>query len=95
MCAILCTAVYLPQNTQAAAKIKLSKSSVKINVGDSYKLSLKKVGKNNYAGIKWATSAKKIVAIKKTKKNNSIVYLNAKAQGKATIRARLSGRSSM
>ena len=93
VCAMLCTSLFMQKDTQAAGKIKLSKTSISMQTGKTVKLQLKNAGKKNSAKIKWSTSDKKVVALKKNKKNNSIVKLTAKSEGNANVKAKLSGKT--
>lgn len=67
-------------NVQAKAKPKLSVKNKTMYVGETAAITLKNAGK-----VKWKTSKKSVVAIKKRRKNK--VSIKAKRAGKATITA--------
>ncbi len=74
---MLCTSV--PVSTNAAAKVKLNKTSVKLKVGKKIKLKLK----NNKKKVKWSSANKKIATVSKTG------LVKAKKKGKTKIIAKV------
>ncbi len=80
ICMTLMLSVVPVSKVQAAkAKPKLSVKTKTLTVGKIYKLKLKNAGSK----VKWKTSKKSVVSIKKKKGN--MVILQAKKTGKATI----------
>lgn len=76
---ILSVLTFMPmQHVEAKGKVKLSSTKKTLTVGQSYKIKLKNAGK-----VRWSTSNKKIVAIKKKGKNT--VTVSAKKKGTAII----------
>ena len=73
--------VLLPVNTWAA-KIKLSKKTLTLTEGQTAKLKVK----GTKASVKWSTTNKKVAKVKKGK-------VTAVAAGKATIKAKVSGKT--
>ena len=72
-------------NVDAAAKTKLNKKKITVEVGKTKKLKMKNLkGKK----VKWKTSNKKVVKIKKTGKK-TVVKLKGKKAGAATITAKV------
>ena len=72
-------------NVDAAAKTKLNKKKITIKVGKTKKLKIKNLkGKK----VKWKTSNKSVVKIKKTGKK-TVVKLKGKKAGTATITAKV------
>jgi uncharacterized protein (DUF2147 family) len=73
---------------QAAAKTKLSKTSVSIEKGKKYTLKLKNVQKGKKA--KWSTSNKKVATIKA---NGNSVVITGKKAGTAKVTAKVNGKT--
>ncbi|MCR5202693.1 MAG: Ig-like domain-containing protein [Lachnospiraceae bacterium] len=69
----------VPANSEAAKKIKLSKTKLTLKVGKKKTITLKK-GNKKIKNAKWKTSNKKVATVKKGK-------ITAKKAGKATITA--------
>ncbi|MDO4168087.1 MAG: Ig-like domain-containing protein, partial [Eubacteriales bacterium] len=74
---LLCTSI--PVSTNAAAKVKLNKTSVKLKVGKKIKLKLK----NNKKKVKWSSANKKIATVSKAG------LVKAKKKGKTKIIAKV------
>ena len=74
---------------QAAAKIKLNKSSLTLEAGKTAKLKLKNVAKKSASKIKWSSTSKKIASVKAEKKNKATAVVTANKEGKATVKAKL------
>ena len=68
-------------STEAAAKIKLSKTKLTLKKGGTAKLTLKK-GKKKIAGVKWKSSNKKVATV------SSAGKIKAKKAGKSVITAK-------
>ena len=79
--------ILVPFDSQAATKLKLSKTKATMTVGSSLTLTAK-WGKKKASGAKWKTSNKKVVTVSKGK-------LKAKKKGKAKITATYKGKKSV
>lgn len=80
--------VFFSAETQAAEDKKVSIGTEKkiMYVGNSFTLSLKNVNTDESEEIKWKSTNKKVVEIKKTKKNKAVIV--AKKRGTAVIRVK-------
>lgn len=79
--ALLFSGIYVPGQTQAAAKPKLNKKKVTLKVGKTVKLKLKHAKK-----VKWSSNNKKVATVNKKGK------VKAKKAGKAKIVAKYKGK---
>lgn len=77
--------VSVTKNSDAAAKVKISKKSLSINVGESKKLTLKK-GKKKLKFKKWKSSDKSVATVSKTGKVVGV------AAGNAVVSAKYKGK---
>ena len=77
---------FAPEKTEAASKIKISKSSITLNVKDKKTLSLKKGKKKIKKGVKWSSTKKKVIKV--TSKGK----IKALKKGKAKIVAKYKGK---
>lgn len=79
-----------PISAQAAARPSISTKKATINVGQTKTVSVK----NASAAVKWSSSNRKVVKIKKTSgKNKATVQLEAIKPGTATIKAKVNGKT--
>lgn len=72
---------FIPLQAEAAGKVKLNKSKLVLEMGTSYTLKVKNTSK----AVKWSTSDKSIVKVKKGK-------LNPVSVGTAIVTAKVSGK---
>ena len=87
VCFLMIVGIMLVPIDSKAAKLKLSKTKVTMNVGDSASLTAK-LGKKKISKAKWKTSNKKVVTVSKGK-------VKAKSVGKAKITATYKGKKSV
>lgn len=83
--ALLLGVKYVPGSVKAAKKIKLNKSKLTIQVKKSKKLKILNTKK-----VKWSIkSGKKVIKIKKNKKNKKVITITGKKAGKAKVMAKV------
>ncbi len=79
---IALSSICVPEGAYAARRVRLNKTSLKMTVGETYKLKVK-----HYSGrVKWKSSRKKVVKVSKKGK------VKAKKAGKAKVSAVIAGR---